>query len=77
LSPIDDMILRSADDLAPLIRARRRELGLTQEELANLTGVHRTHISLFERGRRAGQLDTVLRILHALGMDLEVRIRGR
>jgi len=71
------MILRSADELAPLMRARRIELGITQEALADLSGVHRTYISLFEQGKRVGQLDTVLRILHTLGMDLEVRVRGR
>lgn len=71
------MILRSAHDLPPLIRARRRELGLSQEELADLAGVHRTLISFYERGERPGKLDTVLTILHTLGMDLEVRVRGR
>jgi HTH-type transcriptional regulator / antitoxin HipB len=77
LSSIDDMVLRRTDELAPLVRARRVELGITQEELADLAGVHRTYISLFERGRRVGPLDIVLRILHTLGMDLEVRVRGQ
>ncbi len=71
------MILRAASELPPLVRARRRELGLTQEELADLAGVHRISISQFERGARTGQFPTVLRILHTLGMDLEVRTRGQ
>lgn len=70
------MILRTANDLAGVIRDRRRELGLTQEELANLTGVHRTYISMVESGERAAKLDTVLRIVQTLGMDLDVRVRG-
>src|SRR5271167_402447 len=69
---IDDMILRSSDELGPLVRARRYELGLSQEDLADLSGVHRTYIGMVEQGRRVGRLDTVLRILHTLGMDLEV-----
>lgn len=77
LSSIDDMILRSTDELGPLVRARRRELGVSQEELADLTDVHRTSISLFEQGKIVGKFDTVLRILHTLGMDLEVRVRGQ
>jgi transcriptional regulator with XRE-family HTH domain len=77
LSSIDDMILRSTDELGPLVRDRRYELGLSQEALADLAGVHRTYISLFERGMRVGPIDTVLRILHTLGMDLEVRVRGQ
>jgi y4mF family transcriptional regulator len=71
------MILRSIDEFGPLVRARRHELGLTQEELADLTDVHRTYISLLEQGRVASKLETVLRVLHMLGMDLEVRTRGR
>lgn len=70
------MILRATSDLAPLVRARRRELGLTQEELADLVDVHRTYIGIFENGERPMRFDTVLRILHTLGMDLEVRTRG-
>jgi DNA-binding XRE family transcriptional regulator len=77
LSPMGDMVLRSTDELPSLVHARRRELGITQEALADLAGVHRTYISLFERGRRVGPFDTVLRILHTLGVDLEVRIRGQ
>jgi predicted transcriptional regulator len=71
------MILRSIDELGPLVRARRRELGITQEELADLTDVHRTYISLVEQGRVSSKLETALRILHMLGMDLDVRVRGR
>ena len=71
------MILRSTDELGPLVHARRRELGITQEELADLTDVHRTYISLLEQGRVSSKLETVLRILHMLGMDLDVRVRGR
>jgi y4mF family transcriptional regulator len=71
------MILRADTDLAQLVRTRRRELGLTQEELADLVGIHRTLIGKFEQGKLAGRFSTVLRILHTLGMDLEVRTRGQ
>jgi transcriptional regulator with XRE-family HTH domain len=71
------MILRDADELVKAMRARRRELGLTQEELANLAGIHRTQVVLYETGERTFKLDVGLRLLHALGMDLELRTRGR
>lgn len=71
------MILRDADGLVRAMRARRQELGLTQEELANLAGLHRTQIVLYERGKRTLRIDDALRLLHALGMDLELRTRGR
>lgn len=71
------MTLRNSDELVRAMRARRRELGLTQEELANLADVHRTYVVLYEKGRVSLKLDTALRLLHALGMDLELRTRGR
>ncbi|HUN79583.1 MAG TPA: helix-turn-helix transcriptional regulator [Solirubrobacteraceae bacterium] len=71
------MILRDADELVEAMRARRRELGLTQEELANLAGIHRTQVVLYEKGERTFRVDVALRLLHALGMDLELRTRGR
>ena len=70
------MIVQTTNDLAELVRARRRELGLTQEELADVTGVHRAFVSLFERGQRTGRFDLILELVHALGMDLDVRPRG-
>ncbi len=70
------MILRTTSDLARLVRDRRRELGLTQEELANLTGLHRTVIGIFEKGERPVRFESILTILHTLGMDLEVHARG-
>jgi transcriptional regulator with XRE-family HTH domain len=71
------MIIRETSDLARLVRDRRRELGLSQEELANIAGIHRVTIGIFERGERPGSVGTVLTLLHALGMDLEVNARGR
>lgn len=71
------MILRTTSDLAQSVRARRHELGLTQEDLANLTDLHRTVIGIFEKGDRSIRFESILKIMHTLGMDLEVRIRDR
>jgi transcriptional regulator with XRE-family HTH domain len=71
------MAIESPGDLARLLRARRRELGITQERLADLAGVHRTSVILFEQGTRSGSFPFVLELAHALGMDLELRSRDR
>jgi transcriptional regulator with XRE-family HTH domain len=71
------MIVQTTSELARLIRARRRELRLSQEALADLTGVHRTHIGMLEQGERMGKFETVLRVVHALGMDVEIMPRER
>jgi HTH-type transcriptional regulator / antitoxin HipB len=70
-------VVRSAEDLARLVRARRVELGLTQEALAGVTGIDRAVLSVLERGQRSMSLDTALRLVQALGMDIVIERRGR
>lgn len=57
-------------ELAPRIGAVVRQLreatGLSQEELAEQAGLHRTYISLVERGRRNITVDALSQIAEAL-----------
>lgn len=64
-------------DLARTLRARRTELMLTQEQLAEVTGLNRRVIGELERGRISPRFDTVQRIANALGLDVELRPRLR
>ena len=50
------------------VRALREHRGLSQEALADQSGLHRTYISSIERGQRNVGLDNVLRIASALGV---------
>lgn len=67
-------IVRTPLQLGNYIRERRRELGLTQENLAAKIGVRQRTVSDIET-TAAARLDTVLRALAAL--DLEIVIRPR
>jgi len=62
-----------ADDVA----ARRAEQGLSQRELAELTGTTQSAIARLERGGRPPRIDTLLRIADALDCDLAVELRPR
>ena len=53
----------------------REDRGLSQEELAFKTDLHRTYISLLERDRKSPSLRTVTAIATALGMSLLEFIR--
>ncbi len=48
----------------------RAQKGLTQEELAELSGFDRTYISLLERGKRNPSLVAISRIADALGVQI-------
>lgn len=48
------------------IRALREERGMTQEEFAELAGLHRTYISQLERGQKSPSLRTLWSLAEAL-----------
>ena len=54
------------------VLGRRRELGLSQAQLAERIGVSRKWVSEFERGKATAELGLVLRLLESL--DLQVTI---
>lgn len=59
---------RIAEKVGPKVATRRDQIGLTQEELADLAGLHRTAISLLERGERAPRIVTLFVIAGVLGV---------
>lgn len=52
------------------VRARRRGLAISQEELADRAGVHRTYVGAVERAEINISIDNLDRISGALGIDL-------
>ena len=54
------------------VRARRRQLGLRQEDLADLAGVSLRFVQALEAGKRTVQLDRVEAVLAVLGLRLRV-----
>lgn len=55
--------------LAVNIRKYRKEQGLSQETLADLSGLHRTYISAVERERRNISIDNIENIASALNIE--------
>jgi transcriptional regulator with XRE-family HTH domain len=71
--------------LAAAIRRHRTAAGLSQEELADRVGLHRTYVSLVERARRNLTVDALDRLAAGLSMSASklvseaerARARGR
>lgn len=53
--------------LGKAVRARRKELGLSQEALADASGIERSHMGKIERGERNVTALNIIRICNALG----------
>jgi len=52
------------------IKSKRSELGMSQEELADRAGLHRTYVSDVERGMRNVSLISIEKLAHALGLSV-------
>ena len=52
------------------VKIRRESLGLTQEDLAEKAGIHRTYLSDVERGARNLSLVNIERLASALSMSM-------
>ena len=62
--------------LGRAVRARRLELGLSQEDLAAESGLDRTYISGIERGQRNVALRNTERLAQALRLSLSELMEG-
>ncbi|HVM16213.1 MAG TPA: helix-turn-helix transcriptional regulator [Gaiellaceae bacterium] len=63
--------------IAGRVAERRAELGLSQAQLAMLTGTTQSAIARLEKGGRPPRIDTLLRIAEALDCDLVVGLVPR
>ena len=64
------------DRFAANLRHARETAGISQEELAERCEVHRTEISLLERGGREPRLGTMVKLAVALGTTPEALCSG-
>ena len=62
-------------DLAVDVRARRRDLHLTQVEVAELAGVSARFVMEFEQGKPTVRLDKLSAVLAAMGLTLRAQVR--
>ena len=57
------------------IRARRKRIGMTQQDVADIAGLQRQTVSRVEAGNDAVAVATVARVAVAVGLDLQVKPR--
>lgn len=59
------------------IKRYRRKMGLSQEELADLAGLHRTYVGGVERGERNISVLSLCKITNALRIKPYILLRER
>lgn len=55
----------------------RKERGITQQEIADRTGIKRTNVARIESGRNAPTIEVLVKLATALDMELEIRLVER
>ena len=69
---MDSRLIRLKRGLAQSVKRRRKELGLSQEELADMAEIDRTYASQIERGVANPSLEVLYRVARSLEIDLPV-----
>ncbi|MGB5445502.1 MAG: helix-turn-helix domain-containing protein [Psychromonas sp.] len=54
------------------ISANRRTLGLTQQQVSEITGINKTTISEIENGHFTGSFDIFERLIDIVGLQFEI-----
>ncbi|HNX74450.1 MAG TPA: helix-turn-helix transcriptional regulator [Candidatus Rifleibacterium sp.] len=62
--------------LGAAIKDYRKNLGLTQTQLADLAGVSLNYVSQLENGKPKTQLDKLLAVIDVLGLELALTPGG-
>lgn len=64
-----------AAEIGRRVREARNALGLRQDELALAAGVSTRVVHQIEHGKPTSRLDTLLRVVEALGLTIEISQR--
>ena len=67
------MKIKTAQDIAILIKTERKKQNLTQTELAGLCNVGLRFFVDVEAGKETCQIGKVLKVLDVLGINLEIK----
>jgi transcriptional regulator with XRE-family HTH domain len=76
-SPRRTWVINYATDFGRTLAGVRRARGLTQEQLAELTGVSRTYLAKLETGSDTVELQRLVLALRRMGAEVTVALQDR
>lgn len=68
--------IASVEHIALVVREERRRQGMDQQKLALVANVAIRSVHRIEQAEPTVRMDTLLKVLTALGLDLSVKRRG-
>ena len=67
---------RISDDIVDQLVAYRKKLKLTQQDIADATGIKRANIARIELKKNEATLDSLVRYARSMNLDLSVELVG-
>jgi len=71
-----EIILKDFKEIGKIIKALRSEMKITQEELANFTGLSRIGVVKLEKEENDLKLSSLIKIANLLGFEIILRKRS-
>ena len=68
--------IMNKEQLGALIKERRNFLGITQKELAEISGVTLRKLGDIENGKANPTLDTLVKVFEVIGLQIKVEIKS-
>ena len=62
------------DDVVDQLITRRKELKMTQQDIANATGIQRANVARIELKKNEASLDSLVKIANSVGMKLSIKL---
>jgi y4mF family transcriptional regulator len=62
-------------EITIILKQRRNQLGITQTDLSELSGIALRTIKLVESGKNNPTLDTLIKLAEVLGMEIKLEIK--
>lgn len=70
------MKVSSVQELSNYLRKRRKDIGIRQEDVADLADIQRESLARIENGKRDLKTSTLLRLCEALKLEVTIRERS-
>ncbi len=69
----DEFVVKDVTEIGNFIKKQRKEMNVTQEELANFAGLSRVGVVKLEKDDSDIKLSTLLEVVNLLGIEIILR----
>lgn len=72
---ISQEVKQMNDDIVDRLVAYRKRLQMTQQDIANATGIHRANIARMENKKNISTLESLQKYAKSVGVELKIELK--